>query len=102
MFGMGWPEIAVILVVAMIVFGPDRLPELARQSARFLRTVKQMADNAKADLQREVGDDWKDLDPRQAVREVLAEQDRDATPPPVPPARILRPGEIPPFDDEAT
>jgi len=101
MFGMGWPEIAVIVGVAMIVFGPDRLPDVARQAARMFRTVKKMADNAKADLKREVGDDWKDLDPRVGVRQILAEDDRSAaTRPSVQPA--LRAGQIPPFDDEAT
>ena len=98
---MGWPEIAVILIVAMIVFGPERLPDLARQAARTIRTVKQMADNAKADLQREIGDDWRDLDPRASVRELL-EEDGGTTPSPVKETRILRPGETPPFDDEAT
>lgn len=100
MFGMGWPEIAVILVVAMVVFGPDRLPDLARQAARMVRTVKQMTDNAKADLQREVGDEWKDLDPRAGVREMLAD-DAPATFQPAA-QRVLQPGERPPFDDEAT
>ena len=51
---MGWMEIAAILVVATEVFGPERLPELARQAAGFVRTVKQMADNAKSDLKREL------------------------------------------------
>ena len=37
MFGVGLPEFAVIALVAVIVFGPDRLPELARQAGRFVR-----------------------------------------------------------------
>jgi TatA/E family protein of Tat protein translocase len=40
MFGMGWPEIALIGVVAIIVFGPDKLPDLAKQAGRFVRTVR--------------------------------------------------------------
>lgn len=106
MFGMGVPEIAVIVVVALLVFGPDKLPDLARQAGGFIRTVRQMADNAKDDIGREIGQDLKDvnlrdLDPREVVRRNLF--DAPATrPSPVRETRILRPGEKPPFDSEAT
>lgn len=109
MFGMGWPEIFVILLVAMIVFGPERLPDMARQAGRLIRTVKQMADQAKGDLRRELGDEYSDLhlsdlDPRKAVRDIVSDAFKpdDTVPPPIKSARVLRPGEIPPFDDEAT
>ena len=55
MFGMGVPEIAVIVVVALLVFGPEKLPEIAKQAGGFVRTLRQMADNAKNDLGREMG-----------------------------------------------
>ena len=102
--GLGWMEIGAILVVAVLLFGPDRLPGLARQAAQFVRTVRHMADNAKSELSRELGDDFKDLDlrdldPRAAVRDAMFS---DPTPPPVPKARILRPDEIPPYDTDAT
>ena len=68
-------EIGTILVVATLLFGPDRLPGLARQAAQFVRMVRQMADNAKSELSRELGEEFKDvdlrdLDPRAAVRDV--------------------------------
>ncbi len=106
MFGMGLPEIAVIVVVALLVFGPEKLPEIAKQAGGFVRTLRQMADNAKNDLGREMGQDFsdlnlKDLDPREIVRRNFLDDD-DTTPAATKETRILRPGEKPPFDSEAT
>jgi sec-independent protein translocase protein TatB len=102
---MGVPEIGLILVVALLVFGPEKLPELAKQAGGFVRTIRRMADNAKNDLGREIGQDLsdlslRDLDPREIVRRNLL--DDDTTPAATKETRILRPGEIPPFDSEST
>ncbi|MFC3954045.1 sec-independent translocase [Aeromicrobium fastidiosum] len=103
---MGWPEIGLILVVALLLFGPEKLPELAKQAGGFVRTVRRMADNAKNDLGREMGEDFsginlRDLDPREIVRRNFLDED-DTTPAATKETRILRPGEKPPFDSEAT
>ena len=108
MFGMGVPEIAVIMVVALLVFGPDKLPDLARQAGQFVRSVRRMANTAKDDFGREIGHDLKDmnlrdLDPREVVRRSLFDDSPvSAGPSAVKETRILRPGERPPFDPEAT
>lgn len=103
---MGLPEIGVILVVGLLVFGPDRLPEIAKQAAGFVRTLRKMAENAKDDLGREMGQDLsglnlKDLDPREIVRRNFLD-DEDTTPAATKEQRILRPGETPPYDAEST
>jgi len=106
MFGMGWPEILMIGMVGVIVFGPDKLPDLAKQAGRFIRTVRRMAENAKNDLGREIGEDFsglklRDLDPREVVRKnILGDGDTAAAP--TPRTRELRPDERPPFDPDAT
>ena len=110
MFGMGWPELFVIAVVAMLVFGPDKLPDLARQAGRFVRTVKQMAENAKDDLGREIGQDFsglnlRDLDPREVVRRSLLDDDELRKNQAAQKAVTQKPlglGEAPPFDGEST
>ena len=112
MFGVGVPEIAVLLVVAVIVFGPDRLPDMARQAARMLHTLRGFARNAQNELRDELGPEYadlqlRDLDPRVAVRkqimEAMAEiEEEDQRPKPRPGQLPLLAGEAPPYDDEAT
>ncbi|MBF0180312.1 MAG: twin-arginine translocase TatA/TatE family subunit [Magnetococcales bacterium] len=43
MFGMSWIEIFIILVVALLVIGPDKLPEVARGFARLVRQIQRIA-----------------------------------------------------------
>ena len=113
MFGIGLPELAVIALVAVFVFGPDKVPELAAQAGRFLRQVKKMANNARDELREELGPDYadlqlRDLDPRTIVRKHIYEamNDEGMNDEPTTPVRAgLRPladGEIPPYDADAT
>lgn len=50
MFGLGLGEILVILVVVLLVFGPDRLPEMTKQLASWLRDLRELVANARRDL----------------------------------------------------
>src|SRR4051794_25445768 len=114
MFGVGLPELAVILVVAVVVFGPDRLPEYARQAGRMVRQLRKFAESAQQDLRNELGPEYADLkltdlDPRVAIRrhilDALEEDDLDPTGAPVdrPAAGVVRGGGgRPPYDLEAT
>jgi len=114
MFGVGLPEMGVILLVAVIVFGPDRLPDYARQAGRMLRQLRTFAQAAQQDLRNELGPEYADLrltdlDPRVAIRkhllEAMDEADLDATGAVVdrPRARdVLGLDERPPYDLEAT
>jgi TatA/E family protein of Tat protein translocase len=52
MFGIGVPELMVILVVALLVFGPTKLPELARSLGRGLAEFRR----ASSDLRRSFAD----------------------------------------------
>ncbi|BAB75577.1 hypothetical protein DSM107007_22300 [Nostoc sp. PCC 7120 = FACHB-418] len=40
MFGLGWPEIAIIVVVAVVIFGPKKIPELGSALGKTLRGFK--------------------------------------------------------------
>ncbi|HLO89072.1 MAG TPA: twin-arginine translocase TatA/TatE family subunit [Nostocaceae cyanobacterium] len=37
MFGLGWPEVAVIAIAAILIFGPKKIPELGRVLGKSLR-----------------------------------------------------------------
>ncbi len=69
MFGIGFPELVVIFVVALIVLGPERLPELARGAARWVIELRKAAD----ELKRELGADEleKGRDEVRKVKEAL-------------------------------
>jgi sec-independent protein translocase protein TatA len=41
MFGLGWPEFGIILIVAVLIFGPKRLPEIGGAIAKALRGAKE-------------------------------------------------------------
>ena len=54
---LGAPEILVILVVALLVFGPHRLPEIGRQVGGAMRELRKMQDSVKSELQSVMQDD---------------------------------------------
>jgi sec-independent protein translocase protein TatB len=75
-FNLGPFEIGVIIVVALIVFGPDRLPQLAKDAARMLRTLRDLTQNARTQLQDEVGPEFGNIDirsfnPRTALQRAI-------------------------------
>jgi sec-independent protein translocase protein TatA len=47
---LGAPEILLILVVALLIFGPQRLPEIGRQIGGAMRELKRMQDSVKSEL----------------------------------------------------
>ena len=43
----GTPELLVIAVLVLLLFGPDKLPDLARQAARVMREIRKITDDLK-------------------------------------------------------
>lgn len=128
MFDSELPKLLLLGVVALIIFGPDRLPGMAAQAGRALRELRRMAEGAKSELQDNLGPEFSqfdlaDLNPKHLVRKHLLD---DLTGDPIviggngtdgdnadgngaaslagspAPAIRLLPGESPPYDPEAT
>ena len=75
-FDIGPLELVALAVIAMLVLGPDKLPRYAADAARVLRRVHRMANDAKAEMSRELGPELQDismadLNPRSLVRKHL-------------------------------
>ncbi len=64
MFDVGAPELLVLIVIAVILFGPEKLPEFARKAARLVRYLRNMAGNAQQQLSKELGPGFEDVDVR--------------------------------------
>lgn len=123
MFGLSGEKLLILGVIALIVLGPERLPEYAKGLANIIKNLRRMAEGAKEKVKDELGEDfedvdWRKLDPRQydprrIIREALTE-DLDfksevsavketvtlATATPV--VEYLAAGEKAPYDSEAT
>jgi sec-independent protein translocase protein TatB len=75
-FNIGPFELAVLAIVGLIVLGPDRLPGLAKDAARLLRSLRDMATGARQQLRDELGPEFADVDlrnlnPRAAVAKAV-------------------------------
>lgn len=81
MFNMNGGELLLLGLLAVLLLGPNRLPEYAAKLAQLVRSLRDLAEGAKGQLRQEMGPafddiDWQQLDPRQydprrIVREAL-------------------------------
>lgn len=76
MFGIGFPEMLVILVVGLIFFGPKKLPDIARQLGKGVAEFKKATDDVKKNFNDAVSD---------AQKEILAGPKTEDPPSPVMP-----------------
>ncbi|MEE1804378.1 MULTISPECIES: sec-independent translocase [unclassified Streptomyces] len=77
---IGALEVITIAVLAVIVFGPEKLPKVIQDVSRFIRKIREFSDNAKEDIRSELGPDFKDfefedLNPKNFVRKQLMDND---------------------------
>jgi sec-independent protein translocase protein TatB len=127
LFDLSFVKIAVLAVIALVVFGPEQLPKMAAQAGRALRDVRRLAENARADLKEHLPPelhefDVNELNPKYFVRKHLLDEVDGSTNGTgstdttggtgvagigaemsyEPSTALLEPGESPPYDAEAT
>lgn len=122
--GFSWEKLLLILVVAALLVGPERLPRYAEALARLTVRARELLTGAKSRMRDEMGDDfddvdWRKLDPRQydprrIIREALLDDQPTTTVrtaaagaaaasalAPAAPQPFVA-GDPPPYDTEAT
>lgn len=127
---VGFSEVLILLVVALFVLGPERLPDAAAWLGRSIRKVRNFASGASRQLRDEIGPEYehfrepiaelrklRSFDPKRAVTDHLFDGDEDPLglngdngsssngdhrPPQPPASEPLKAGEKPPVDPDAT
>ncbi|WP_343212823.1 Sec-independent protein translocase TatB [Arthrobacter sp. Br18] len=92
MLGINGYEFILLGILAVIIVGPERLPDYAAQLGQLVRTLRRMASGARVQLREEMGPeiddvDWRKLDPRQydprrIIKEALADDLEEPIKPP--------------------
>ena len=105
--GLGMPEVGMLMLLGLFLFGPDRLPGIAADAGKNLRKLrvylKSMTEELKSELGPEVGElDLRSLHPKEFVRRHLFEDELE--PVAEGPVRrpLLGPGEDVPWDPDTT
>lgn len=68
MFNIGWGEMLVLVVIGLVVLGPERLPGAIRWTANALRQAREYISGATSNLREELGPEFDDL--RQPLSEL--------------------------------
>lgn len=82
-FGINGAELIILIILAVLVLGPEKLPEYTRKLTEWIRNLRRMAEGAKVQFKDETGTDFDEIDwrrydprqydPRRIIREALAD-----------------------------
>lgn len=110
---IGWGEILVVALAALFIFGPERLPTLAKDAAAGLKRLRRAVTDMREQMDENLGEDFaelRDLDlrryhPKTFIRDQLFgddDEDVSARPAVTEAARPRDRGTPPPYDYDAT
>jgi sec-independent protein translocase protein TatB len=79
---LGWGELLMLLLIGLLVFGPEQLPKIAGDLGRMIRQLRRMATDVSSDLRTELGSEFDDVDlaslhPRRFIQKHLLADDDD-------------------------
>ncbi|MEV5931742.1 sec-independent translocase [Streptomyces sp. NPDC093250] len=73
-------ELVTLIILAVLVFGPEKLPKVIQDVTRTIRKIRDFSENAKQDIRQELGPEFKDfefedLNPKTFIRKQLDNDD---------------------------
>lgn len=111
-FGIGLPEMLLIMVIALIVFGPGKLPEIGAALGRAIGDFRRASRELTGDLQESIADARSSVEQTvneakteiesttQAIQQAVTPAPASAAPA-TPPAAEIKPAATPPAEDDA-